>query len=71
MRRATAVLREMTETEGLKLNKINNLVYFDYNSFEEAYNVPQKEKLVIYRDMMRASEISSHPQLFIFQFSYL
>lgn len=61
MRRATAVLREMTETEGLKLNKINNLVYFDYNSFEEAYNVPQKEKLVIYRDMMRASGMWAYP----------
>lgn len=61
MRRATAVLKEMSETEGLKLNKINNLVYFDYNSLEEAYNIPQKEKLVIYRDMMRASGMWAYP----------
>lgn len=61
MRRAIAVFKEMSVTEGLELDNITNLVYFDYNNLEEAYQIPQKEKLVIYRDMMRASGIWSYP----------
>ncbi len=61
MRRAIAVFREMAISEGLELDNITNLVYFDYNNLDEAYQIPQKEKLVIYRDMMRASGIWAYP----------
>lgn len=61
MRRGLAVLKEMVVTEGLELDNISNLVYFDYNNLDEAYQIPQKEKLVIYRDVMRASGIWAYP----------
>lgn len=61
MRRAIAVFKEMSVTEGLELDNITNLVYFDYNNLDEAYQIPEKEKLVIYRDMMRASGIWAYP----------
>lgn len=61
MRRAISVFKEMSVTEGLELDNITNLVYFDYNNMDEAYQIPQKEKLVIYRDMMRASGIWAYP----------
>ena len=61
MRRGLAVLKEMAVTEGLELDNITNLVYLDYNNLDEAYQIPQKEKLVIYRDVMRASGIWAYP----------
>lgn len=61
MRRALAVFQEMAISEGLELDKLSNLVYLDYDSLEAAYEVPIKEQLVIYRDMMRAAGIWSYP----------
>lgn len=61
MRRAISVFKEMSETEEAYLDNISNLVYFDYDKEEKAYEIPQKERLVIYRDMMRASGIWAYP----------
>lgn len=61
MRRALTVFKEMSVTEDLDLKSIDNLVYLDYPSMADAYKISQNEKLVIYRDMMRASGIWAFP----------
>ena len=61
MRRGLAVFKEMAVSEGLNLKSIDNLVYLDYPNLEEAHKVSPNEKLVIYRDMMRAAGMWAYP----------
>lgn len=61
MRRALSVFTEMAVSESLDLQTLDNLVYLDYPSMEEARVVSDNEALVIYRDMARASGIWAYP----------
>ena len=40
---------------------MDNLVYLDYPTLQEAHKVSNNEKLVIYRDMMRAAGMWAYP----------
>lgn len=61
MRRGLAVFKEMAVSEGLNLSVMDNLVYLDYPTLQEAHRVSNNEKLVIYRDMMRAAGMWAYP----------
>ena len=61
MRRGLAVFKEMAVSEGLNLSVMDNLVYLDYPTLQEAHKVSNNEKLVIYRDMMRAAGMWAYP----------
>lgn len=61
MRRALAVF-EAASREGQDRGiTYTNLVYLDYPTLADAYKIPDKENLVIYRDMMRAYGFWAYP----------
>ncbi len=60
LRRGKTVFEEALKLNGLD-TKVDNFVYFDYKSDEDAYKITQKEKLVIYRDLGRTAGIWAYP----------
>lgn len=60
MRRALVTFKEATLNIGMDIN-FTNLAYLDYLSLEEAQKVSNNERLVIYRDFLRTSEIWAYP----------
>ncbi len=60
MRRALTIFGEIKEQQSLNYD-LDNLVYLDYDSLEEAQKVSINEYLVIHRDLMRASGIWNYP----------
>ncbi len=60
IRRALLVFEEAARQSNLNM-AFDNLVAMDFDSMEEAMNVSANEKLVIYRDMLRASGLWAYP----------
>lgn len=60
IRRATAVFAEVSEKKGLTIH-LDNLVAMDFDSMAKAMQVSDNERLVIYRDTLRASGIWAYP----------
>jgi tetratricopeptide (TPR) repeat protein len=68
IRRALAVFKEAdafySKMNGKAASRnLTNAVYLDYKSIEEAQQVTNDEKLVIYRDLLRTSGIWQYPGL--------
>ncbi|WP_410207569.1 ElyC/SanA/YdcF family protein [Fusobacterium sp.] len=61
MRRALAVFEAASKENNSRNLEFTNLVYLDYPTLEDAYKIPEKENLVIYRDMMRAYGFWAYP----------
>ncbi len=61
IRRAKTVLEEALLNAGMEEATVDNFVYLDYKTIEEAMNVSSKEKLVIFRDLGRASGLWAYP----------
>lgn len=66
MRRALTLFQEASalhaRLNGTPANRMFfNLVYLDYKTLEEAHQVKQEEKLVIFRDLTRVSGIWAYP----------
>ncbi len=60
MRRALLVFEEAAQQNNLDIT-FDNLVAMDFDSMEQAMQVSANEKLVIYRDMLRASGLWAYP----------
>ena len=60
IRRGTALLQEATDNAGMKIT-IDNLVYLDYKTLNDAMKVEETETLVIFRDLFRVSGIWAYP----------
>jgi uncharacterized SAM-binding protein YcdF (DUF218 family) len=60
VRRGTALLQEATNNAGLNVT-IDNLVYLDYKTLNDAMKVDETETLVILRDLFRVSGIWAYP----------
>ncbi|WP_330925124.1 YdcF family protein [Candidatus Sororendozoicomonas aggregata] len=60
MRRALVVFEEVARQNQKEIT-FDNLVAMDFDSMEEAMTVSPNEKLVIYRDMLRASGLWAYP----------
>ncbi|WP_263078605.1 YdcF family protein [Endozoicomonas sp. Mp262] len=60
MRRALLVFEETAQQNNLDIT-FDNLVAMDFDSMDQAMQVSTNEKLVIYRDMMRASGLWAYP----------
>lgn len=62
MRRAKTVLQVALDQYGLNV-PVHPLIALDFDSIEDASNVSDSEKLVVYRDMLRVSGIWAFPGL--------
>ena len=60
IRRGTALLQEAADNAGLKIT-LDNLVYLDYKTLNDAMKVEETETLVIFRDLFRVSGIWAYP----------
>ena len=60
IRRAKTIFEEAISNAGMETT-VENFVYLDYKSIEEAMAVTAKERLVIFRDLGRASGIWAYP----------
>ena len=60
IRRGLTLLEEASRNQGLDL-QFESLVDLDYPSLEEAQKISEQERVVIYRDLMRASGIWAFP----------
>ena len=60
IRRGTALLQEATDNAGMKIT-VDNLVYLDYKTLNDAMKVEETETLVIFRDLFRVSGIWAYP----------
>ena len=60
IRRGTALLEEAAANAGLKIT-VDNLVYLDYKTLNDAMKVEDAETLVIFRDLFRVSGIWAYP----------
>ena len=60
IRRAKTIFEEAISNAGMETT-VENFVYLDYKSIEEAMAVTSKERLVIFRDLGRASGIWAYP----------
>ena len=60
IRRAKTIFEEAISNAGMETT-VENFVYLDYKSIEEAMAVTAKERLVIFRDSGRASGIWAYP----------
>ncbi|WP_232699861.1 YdcF family protein [Brevibacillus daliensis] len=68
MRRGLTVFKEASDHYAKLMGKeadrkFTNMVFLDYKSLEEAHQVPNEEKMVIYRDLLRTSGIWAYPGL--------
>ncbi len=61
MRRALVVFEEVAQQNQQQKITFDNLVAMDFDSMKEAMTVSSNEKLVIYRDMLRASGLWAYP----------
>lgn len=62
IRRAKTIFEEAISNAGMETT-VENFVYLDYKSIEEAMAVTAKERLVIFRDLGRASGIWAYPEI--------
>ena len=60
IRRAKTIFEEAISNAGMETT-VENFVYLDYKSIEEAMAVTAKERLVIFRDLGRASGLWAYP----------
>jgi uncharacterized SAM-binding protein YcdF (DUF218 family) len=60
IRRAKTIFEEAISNAGMETT-VENFVYLDYKSIEEAMAVTSKERLVIFRDLGRTSGIWAYP----------
>ena len=60
IRRAKTIFEEAISNAGMETT-VENFVYLDYKSIEEAMAVTAKERLVIFRDLGRDSGICAYP----------
>lgn len=61
MRRGLITLSEAANAADWKLESLNNLIYLDKPTVEDAEKLQDNERIFVYRDMMRSSGLWAYP----------